>query len=47
VLLGDAAVLTSQVTAAVGETQRMGLQWPNSDNERFARHIMRWLSGGE
>lgn len=47
VILGDAAVLTSQVTTAVGETLRMGLQSPNSDNERFARHIMLWLSGGE
>lgn len=48
VMLGDAAVLTSQVTTAIGkESQRMGLQYPNSDNERFVRHIMSWLSGGE
>jgi hypothetical protein len=47
VVVGDASVLTSQVTTAVGgaERERMGLQWPNSDNERFARHIMGWLSG--
>lgn len=44
VVVGDAAVLTSQLMSGGGVTQRIGLQWPNSDNERFARNIMRWLS---
>ena len=44
VVVGDAAVLTSQMMSGEGVKQRIGLQWPNSDNERFARNIMRWLS---
>jgi hypothetical protein len=44
VVVGDAAVLTSQVKSGGGSTLRIGLSWPNSDNEQFARNIMRWLS---
>jgi hypothetical protein len=44
VVVGDAALLTSQVMSGGGETERIGLTWPNADNERFARHVMRWLS---
>jgi hypothetical protein len=45
VVLGDAALLTSQVmNRDSGELARIGLTWPNTDNERFARHIMQWLS---
>lgn len=43
VVLGDAALLTSQVMSGA-EGERIGLTWPNADNERFARHIMQWLS---
>lgn len=45
VVIGDAALLTSQVMSGGGETERIGLTWPNADNERFARHVMQWLSG--
>ncbi len=44
VVVGDAAVLTSRINSGGGSTLRIGLLWPNSDNERFARNIMRWLS---
>jgi hypothetical protein len=45
VVLGDAALLTSQImNDASDEAARIGLAWPNTDNERFARHIMQWLS---
>jgi hypothetical protein len=45
VVVGEAAMLTSQVVSGGGETERIGLTWPNADNERFARHVMQWLSG--
>jgi hypothetical protein len=45
VVIGEAAMLTSQVMSGGGETERIGLTWPNADNERFARHVMQWLSG--
>ena len=44
VVVGEATVLTSQMLTEAGTTQRMGLQWAKSDNERFARNVMRWLS---
>jgi hypothetical protein len=44
VVVGDAAVLTSRIRSGGGSTLRIGLLWPNSDNERFARNVMRWLS---
>jgi hypothetical protein len=44
VVVGESAMLTSQVTSGGGETERIGLTWPNADNERFARHVMQWLS---
>jgi hypothetical protein len=44
VVVGDAAVLTSQIRSGGGSTVRIGLRWPNSNNEQFARNIMRWLS---
>jgi hypothetical protein len=44
VIIGEAALLTSQVMSGGGETERIGLTWPNADNERFARHVMQWLS---
>ncbi|MEW6323594.1 MAG: hypothetical protein AB1635_21185 [Acidobacteriota bacterium] len=42
VVAGEAAFLTSQL---FGE-RRLGLQWPGTDNERFARNVMAWLAGG-
>jgi hypothetical protein len=44
VVVGDTAVLTSQIKSGSGSTVRIGLRWPNSNNEQFARNIMRWLS---
>lgn len=44
VVLGDAALLTSQVMSGGRDAAKIGLTWPNTDNERFARHIMQWLS---
>ncbi len=44
VVVGEAALLTSQILSEGEMTQRVGLAWPNADNERFVRHIMRWLS---
>jgi hypothetical protein len=41
VVLGDAAVITARVAS---DGQTVGLGWPGSNNERFARYIMRWLS---
>lgn len=45
VVLGDADVITSRLRSTAGLNDRIGLQWPNSDNELFARRIMAWLSG--
>jgi hypothetical protein len=44
VVVGEAALLTSLLLNKGEMTQRIGLAWPNADNERFVRHIMRWLS---
>jgi hypothetical protein len=44
VVLGEANVITSQLASMGGQNRRVGLAWPNADNERFARNIMRWLS---
>lgn len=41
VVLGDTTVLTA-VTASDGRT--LGLAWPESDNARFVRAVMRWLA---
>lgn len=41
VVLGDATVITARVAS---DGQTVGLGWPGSNNERFARYIMRWLS---
>lgn len=45
VVLGDADVITSRVRSGASLNDRVGLHWPNSDNELFARRIMAWLSG--
>jgi hypothetical protein len=45
VVLGDADVITSRLRSSAGLNDRVGLHWPNSDNELFARRIMAWLSG--
>jgi hypothetical protein len=45
VVLGDADLMTSQVRDPGKINDRIGLQWPNSDNEFFARRIIGWLSG--
>jgi hypothetical protein len=44
VILGEATVLTSQVVSDGRQSERIGLQRANSDNELFARRIMAWLS---
>lgn len=41
VVLGDVALLTM---SEVGDGQPVGLSWAGTNNERFVRHIMRWLS---
>jgi hypothetical protein len=44
VLLGEAAVLTSQVARARDRVFYFGMRWPRSDNRQLALNIMRWLS---
>lgn len=41
VVLGDVALLTM---SEVGDGQPVGLSWAGTNNERFVRYIMRWLS---
>lgn len=41
VVLGDVALLTM---SEVGDGQPVGLSWAGTNNERFVRHVMRWLS---
>jgi hypothetical protein len=43
VVLGEAAMFTAQVSAG----QPFGLNTPGSDNEVFARNVMRWLARAE
>jgi hypothetical protein len=45
VVIGDAELLTSRIQSPTGVAERIGLQWPGSDNELFVRRIMGWLSG--
>jgi hypothetical protein len=44
IVLGEAAVATSQVVGPPGSNRRMGLQWPATDNERFIVNALYWLS---
>ena len=44
VVLGEAAVLTSQLARAPGREFHFGLDWPGSDNRQLALNIMHWLS---
>ena len=44
VVIGEAAVLTSQLARAPGREFHFGLDWPSSDNRQFALNIMHWLS---
>ena len=44
VILGEAAMLTSQVTRARLGTFRFGLSRPGYDNRQLALNIMHWLS---
>jgi hypothetical protein len=44
VVMGEAAVMTSQILSGGGSTERIGLAWPNSDNETFTRYVVRWLA---
>ncbi len=41
VVIGDVALLTM---SEVGDGQPMGLSWAGTNNERFVRYVMRWLS---
>ncbi len=41
VVLGDVALLTM---TEVGDGQPTGLAWAGTNNERFVRYVMRWLS---
>ena len=41
VVLGDVALLTM---SEVGDGQPVGLSWAGTNNERFVRYVMRWLS---
>jgi hypothetical protein len=41
VVLGDVALLTM---SEVGDGQPTGLSWAGTNNERFVRYVMRWLS---
>lgn len=44
IVLGEAAVATSQIVGPPGASRRMGLQWPGSDNERFVVNALYWLA---
>jgi hypothetical protein len=44
VVLGEAAMLTSQEARCRGETFHFGLDWPGTDNRKLALNIMHWLS---
>lgn len=44
IVLGEAAVATSQIVGPPGANQRMGLRWPDSDNERFIVNALYWLA---
>lgn len=44
VILGEAAVLTSQIVGPGDAPLRMGLQWPGTDNEQFVTNILHWLA---
>jgi hypothetical protein len=41
VVLGDVALLTM---SEVGDGQPTGLAWAGTNNDRFVRYVMRWLS---
>ncbi|MEP7116316.1 MAG: hypothetical protein ABI880_01965 [Acidobacteriota bacterium] len=41
VVIGDVALLTM---SEVGDGQPVGLSWAGTNNERFVRYVMRWLS---
>ena len=46
VVLGEAAMLTAQVTRRPGEQPvRFGMSLPGADNRQLAMNIMRWLAG--
>ncbi|HEX8693991.1 MAG TPA: hypothetical protein VF746_16330 [Longimicrobium sp.] len=45
VVLGEAALLTAQVTSAGGRTVRFGWTWPDNDDRQLALNIVRWLAG--
>jgi hypothetical protein len=46
VILGEAAMLTAQVTArADGSQGRMGMNVPGNDDRQFALNVLHWLSG--
>ena len=44
VVLGEAAVATSQLVGPPDDPLRMGLQWPGSDNEQFMANVLAWLA---
>lgn len=44
VILGEAAMLTSQVVGAGRETVRLGMDYPGCDNRQLALNILHWLS---
>ena len=44
VVLGEAAVLTSQVARIPGQELHFGLDWPGSDNRQLALNIAHWLT---
>jgi hypothetical protein len=46
VMLGEAAMMSAQVTGAAGGRQgRMGMNVPGSDDKQFALNVLHWLSG--
>jgi hypothetical protein len=44
VVLGEAAVLSSQRFRAGGQTVRLGMDYPGSDNRQLTLNILHWLS---
>lgn len=45
VVLGEAAMLTAQVTSVAGTTRRFGWTWPGNDDRQLALNVVRWLAG--
>jgi len=44
VILGEAAMMSAQLSGAEGSQRPMGMNAPGSDDKQFALNILHWLS---